>query len=229
LLEESAALVKELKKLPPSRLGALMGISPKLAELNAARYREFTLPFTPDNAKPALLAFRGDVYSGIEADDYGKEDFAFAEAHLRILSGLYGLLSPLDLMQPYRLEMGTSLRNPRGRDLYAFWGGRITQAVNDALKTSGSSHLVNLASQEYFAAVKPDSLEGNIITPVFKENKSGLLKVIGLLAKKARGMMANYAIKQRITNPESLKFFSQDGYRFAPELSDRQEWVFVRG
>jgi len=225
MLKESRTLIKELRGYTPKKLSALMDISDKLAALNVQRYKDFATPFTPANARQALLAFKGDVYGPIEVDSYSKDDFAFAQKHMRILSGLYGLLRPLDLIQPYRLEMGTRLKNPKGRDLYSFWGEGITQALNEANK---SKVLVNLASEEYFKAVKPAQLDGRLINIIFKENQKGKLKIIGLFAKKARGMMANYIVKNRVVDEEELKHFKAGGYQFQPALSNAMDWVFVR-
>lgn len=228
MLKESQALVKELRAYTPKKLSVLMGISDKLAALNARRYKDFSTPFTLANAKQALLAFKGDVYEPIEVESYGRDEFAFAQEHVHILSGLYGLLKPLDLIQPYRLEMGTRLKNPRGKDLYAFWGGRITQAVNKTLAGHKRKVLLNLASEEYFSAVQPDKLEGQLIHIVFKENQKGKLKIIGLFAKKARGMMANYIIRNHIDDADALKAFHDGGYHFEKSLSSPDKWVFVR-
>lgn len=224
LLSDSETLVKELRKLSAPKLGELMEISDKLSALNYARYQEFHTPFTAKNARPALLAFKGDVYDGFDLSQYDKEDFAFAQKHLHILSGLYGLLRPLDLIQPYRLEMSIRLKNPRGKDLYAFWGGRITEAINAAKP----KHIINLASLEYFKAVQPGKLKAPLVTPVFKEKKGNQLKIIGLFAKAARGVMADYIIRHRLKNPEALKEFSENGYRFREDLSKDGELVFVR-
>ncbi len=228
LRNDSLLLVKELKKYSPARLESLMDISPKLASLNHERFQRFAPEFTEANARPALLAFRGDVYDGLQADSFSKADITFAQSHLRILSGLYGLLRPLDLIQPYRLEMKTKLKTPRRKDLYAFWGSRITDRLNDALAASGNDTLINLASEEYFKAVQPEKLKGTIITPVFKEHHKGKLQVIALFAKQARGMMANYCIKERIRKPDLLRSFNMNGYCFAPDLSDAATWVFAR-
>lgn len=228
LRNDSLLLVKELKKYTPAKLESLMDISPKLAALNHARYQAFTPDFTESNARPALLAFRGDVYDGLQADSFSKADIAFAQSHLRILSGLYGALRPLDLIQPYRLEMKTKLKTPRKKDLYDFWGSRITEQLNDALAASENDTLINLASEEYFKAVQPKALHGSIITPVFKEYHKGKLQIIALFAKKARGMMAHYAITQRLKTPEGLKKFTQCGYRFDSALSTEHEWIFTR-
>lgn len=227
-LSDSKTLVTQLKKLSKDQIGELMGISPKLAELNEERFKTWKAPFTTTNAKQSLLAFKGDVYTDIETDKFSDEDFDFAQDHLRILSGLYGVLRPLDLMQPYRLEMGTRLQNKRGKNLYEFWGTKITEALNDALATSGSDTLVNLASNEYFGSVVPDKLDGQIITPIFKDTKNGKVKIISFFAKRARGMMANHIIRKRITAPTELKKFKVAGYKFDKKLSTDTEYTFVR-
>ena len=205
-----------------------MDLSDKLAHLNYDRYQTFSTPFTPDNARQALLAFKGDVYAPMEVASYTKKQFEFAQAHLRILSGLYGLLKPLDLMQPYRLEMGTSLPNSRGKNLYEFWEKRIAKAINNDLKNHKNKIVINLASVEYFHSVKPELLDGTLLTIAFKEKHKGGLKVIGLFAKKARGMMANFIIKNGIYDSAELKGFTQDGYSYQRTLSNEQEWVFTR-
>lgn len=227
-LKESQTLIKILRDYSPAKLSSLMDISDKLAALNVGRFQQFKTPFTEKNAKQALLAFTGDVYSGIETDIYKKHEFDFAQNHVRILSGLYGLLRPLDLMQPYRLEMGTSLKNPRGKDLYAFWGDRITQAINQELADHKSKILINLASEEYFSAVRPKKLESRLINIVFKENHKGKLKIIALFAKKARGMMANYIIKNQIDDSKGLLEFQDGNYRFDKALSTDKYFVFTR-
>ena len=227
-LLESRRLVRRLRELSAEDLAGLMHISPKLAELNFERYRQWKTPFTPSNARPAALAFKGDVYTGLGADDFSADDLDCAQDCLRILSGLYGLLRPLDLIQPYRLEMGTRLSNPRGANLYEFWGGRISADMRATLAGQRRPTLVNLASQEYYRAVRPRELGAPVVTPVFKERRNGSCRVIGLFAKKARGRMARYAIKNRLTRAEQLLDFAEDGYRHAPELSGASEWVFVR-
>ena len=227
-LEDTQVLVKSLARMKEKKIGELMGISPKLAALNYDRYQSFSLPFTPDNAKQALMCFKGDVYLSFNLEDYQEAEFAFAQKHLRILSGLYGLLKPLDLIQPYRLEMGTKMKNRRGKDLYAFWGDRITKALNEALEESGSSLLVNLASNEYFKSVKPKKLKGKIITPVFKDDRNGQLKSIFLYAKQARGAMCDFAIREKVTEPEQLKAFTGMGYAYHDALSTEDQWVFTR-
>ncbi|WP_107850794.1 peroxide stress protein YaaA [Oceanimonas marisflavi] len=228
LLEHSAELIERARKLTPAEIGKLMKISDKLAGLNAARFADWQPEFTPDNAKQALLAFKGDVYTGLDAETLSRDDFAFAQQHLRMLSGLYGVLRPLDLMQPYRLEMGTKLDNARGKDLYAFWGNIITDALNKAMAEQGDNVLVNLASNEYFKAVKPKQLEGQIVTPVFRDCKNGQYKVISFYAKKARGMMARYIIENRLSEVSQLTTFDVDGYYFVESESTATELVFRR-
>ena len=227
-LDRSRELIKQLRTLSEEEIGALMGISPKLAALNHERYRDWKPPFSLDNAKQALLAFKGDVYTGFDLSAYAEEDFAYAQGHLRILSGLYGLLRPLDLMQAYRLEMGTKLGNKRGKDLYEFWGGTITEALNAAIAESGTNVLVNLASNEYYHSVKPDSVDARIITPVFKDEKNGKLKIISFFAKKARGAMSDYLIRSRVEKADGLKKFTGLGYKFSKDLSEGDTWVFTR-
>lgn len=228
-LSEAQALVGGLRKYNVTKLQTLMNISPKLAALNVERYKQFSVPFTPENARPALLTFKGDVYAGIEVERYDRADFAFAQSHARILSGLYGVLRPLDLMQPYRLEMGIGLPNPKGKNLYVFWGKSISQSLNNAAKNAKAKYVVNLASEEYASAMMRDVLEWPVIDIVFKEHHKGDLKIIGLMAKRARGKMANWIIRNRITHVEKLQNFSESGYQFAPELSDEKRWVFAGG
>lgn len=227
-LNESARLIKELKKKSVKKIGDLMEVSEKIAELNYHRYQNFNIPFSPDNARQALLAFRGDVYTDIEIDSYSKKDFEFAQEHLRILSGLYGLLRPLDLIQPYRLEMKIKLKNSRGKNLYEFWGDRITKALNEALLKQKSQYVVNLASNEYFKAINPKNLKGKIITPVFKENHNGTYKIIAIYAKRARGMMSNFIIRNKIDAVEKLKTFQEAGYEYSEPMSTENEWAFIR-
>ncbi|QFU00327.1 hypothetical protein FIU83_01570 [Halomonas sp. THAF5a] len=227
-LDKSQALIEILRDYSPQRLSELMGISDKLAGLNAARFADWHTPFTPENAKPAAQAFQGDVYVGLEADRFDDGDNAFAQEHLRILSGLYGLLRPLDLIQPYRLEMGTRLENPAGKDLYAFWKATLTAELDRAVAESGSPVLVNLASNEYFKAIDTRRLAARVITPVFKDEKNGKLKIISFYAKKARGLMAAWMIHQRLDDPEGLKDFDVAGYAFDPALSEGDTLVFTR-
>lgn len=206
----------------------LMGISENLADLNYQRFQHFSRPFDRSNAKPAIFAFRGDTYVGLDADTMKDADIDWAEDHFRMLSGLYGLLKPRDLMQPYRLEMGTRLENPRGKDLYAFWGDKIAKEINKLTEGHKDRSLINLASNEYFKSVKTKLLDGPVITPVFKEVKGGAAKVVGFSAKRARGMMARYMIDNRLENPQDLKKFNVDGYCYQDDLSNETEWVFTR-
>ncbi|KDM90458.1 peroxide stress protein YaaA [Photobacterium galatheae] len=228
LLDHSAELIEVCRTLTPMDIASLMKVSDKIAGLNAARFAEWQPDFTPANSRQAILAFKGDVYTGLEAESMDAADFAFAQQHLRMLSGLYGLLRPLDLMQPYRLEMGTKLANGRGTNLYQFWDNIITEKLNTALAEQGDDILINLASNEYFKAVKPKSLKGKVVTPVFKDCKNGQYKVISFFAKKARGMMARYMIDHRLTSVEQLKKFDVAGYYFSPEESTDKELVFKR-
>lgn len=227
-LGEARALAKQLRGMGEGELAALMSLSPKLAALNVERYRAWKPPFTLDNARQALFAFKGDVYTGFDLSGYDGADFAYAQDHLRILSGLYGVLRPLDLIQPYRLEMGTALVTKRGRSLYEFWGARIAEALNVAVAGSGTDRLVNLASQEYFQAVDLSRLRVRVITPVFKDGKAGNYKVISLFAKKARGAMADYMIRERVTAVARLKAFRGLGYTWNAGLSRGDELVFTR-
>lgn len=228
LLDDAQALIEQLQPLAPQDVSALMHISDKLGVLNYDRFQQWQRPFTNKNARQAVLAFKGDVYVGLDAYQFNDDDFAFAQQHLRILSGLYGLLRPLDLMQAYRLEMGTKFTNNRGKDLYTFWGDTITQHLNKQLKSLSTDTVINLASTEYFKSVKPKLLNANIITPIFKDEKNGTLKIISFYAKKARGRMSAYIIKNKLTNPEQLKAFDWDGYRFNPAMSSADKWVFTR-
>lgn len=227
-LEQSQELIETAKQLSPEDLAGLMKISEKLSQLNWQRYQDFQQPFSLDNAKQALLAFKGDVYVGIASESYDKEDFAFAQKHLRILSGLYGALRPLDLIQPYRLEMGTQLKNNHGKNLYEFWGTQVTEIINQDLSGHSLPLLINLASNEYYKAIKPKVLNAKILTLAFKENKAGIYKTIGIHAKRARGLMTNYIIKNRLTNAEQIKSFNNENYGFNKSLSSEKEWVFSR-
>lgn len=227
-LADSQQLINRLKRYSPLDVAELMKVSMKIADLNVDRYAKWKKPFTEKNAKQAVLAFKGDVYTGLEADTFNSQDFKFAQEHLRILSGLYGLLRPLDLMQAYRLEMGTRLENDRGKNLYEFWGTTITDGLNKQLKKIKSDSLINLASNEYFKSVKPKSLNAQIITPAFKERKNGEYKMIGIYAKKARGMLSRYIIKNCLSRPEDIQAFTEDGYRFNKKLSTASNWVFTR-
>ena len=227
-LDDSQALIQQLRELSPAQISELMHLSDKLAGLNAARFGSWTPDFTPANAKQALLAFKGDVYTGLDAEGLGEDDFSYAQNHLRMLSGLYGLLRPLDLMQPYRLEMGTKLANARGKDLYAFWGTRISEWLNQALAEQGDDVLLNLASNEYFSAVKRSALKARVINVDFKDLKNGQYKIISFYAKKARGMMARYVIRERLRDPAGLKDFNAHGYYFSAEQSGPDQLVFLR-
>lgn len=227
--EESAQLAAKLKTFSARRLAALMGINPKLAELNRARFQEWAMPFTQENAKPAIRLFDGEVYRGLGAGSLDADDLRFAQEHLRILSGLHGVLRPFDLVRPYRLEMGTSLSMGRGRkNLYAFWGDRITDELNGALRKSGSAALIDLASTEYFKSVQRDRLEGRIITPIFKEDRPGGPKVLMTYAKHQRGAMARWIIRHRVMEAEKIKQYGDDGYHFDPGSSSANQWVFLR-
>lgn len=224
LLNHAEELLVDLKTLAPQAISSLMSLSDNLGALNYERFQAWQTPSTEDNARPAMLAFKGDVYQGLDADSMSADDMRWAQDHLRILSGLYGVLRPLDLMRPYRLEMGTKLANQRGSDLYQFWGDIIT----DELNAIGSSVLVNLASTEYFKSVKKKAIAARIVTPVFMDNKNGTYKIISFYAKTARGLMSSYIIRNRITDVEQLKQFDSAGYRFNPALSETDQWVFVR-
>ncbi|MDI9764984.1 peroxide stress protein YaaA [Pantoea dispersa] len=228
LLEKSQQLIDVARDLSPAQIASLMGISDKLAHLNADRFSQWQPPFSPDNARQAILAFKGDVYTGLQAETFSEADFDFAQKHLRMLSGLYGLLRPLDLMQPYRLEMGIKLANPAGKDLYSFWGDLLTQKLNDALAEQGDDVLINLASDEYFKAIKPKQLNAELVKPMFLDEKNGKFKVISFYAKKARGLMSRYVIEKRLTKPTQLKKFDVDGYFFDAAESKGNELVFKR-
>ena len=219
LLKQTKVLMKELEKLSKKDIVKLMSVSDKIAELNYERFHDYKFPFNLKNAKQALFAFQGDVYRDIDIENYNDKAMTFAQDHLRILSGLYGLLRPLDLIQPYRLEMKTKLKNPAGKDLYEFWGQQITAALQD-------DTVINLASNEYSKALK--NFSGRMITPVFKEIKDGQPKIIAIYAKLARGTMSNFIIKTQITKPEKIQEFNQDGYKFQPKLSNEDEFVFHR-
>ncbi len=227
-LDQSQLLINRLKDLSSLDLSELMHISTKIADLNFERNHEWHTPFTPQNARQALFAFKGDVYTGLDAYSLNTQNIAFAQKHLRMLSGLYGLLKPLDLMQAYRLEMGSRLSNVRGKNLYEFWGERITQVINEQLKQNNSKTLLNLASNEYFKSVKTKKVNADIITPAFKDYKNGDYKMIGFYAKKARGLMSRYIIDNEITDVEKIKKFNCEGYQFHPAFSEGNTWVFTR-
>jgi hypothetical protein len=228
LLEHSKELLKGLKTLTPQEVCALMGLSDKLGALNYERFQEWRTPFDIKNARPAVLAFKGDVYQGLAADTMSPDDLNWAQDNLRILSGLYGILRPLDLMQPYRLEMGTKFINERGPDLYAFWDGIINKELNRLLAHS-EDVLLNLASNEYFKATKEKTISKRIVTPVFMDMKDGKYKIISFFAKKARGLMAAFIIKNRISDVELIKTFDSDDYSFNSTLTEGDRWVFTRG
>lgn len=227
-LDHAQDLIQQLRDFTPAQIAELMHLSDKLAGLNAARFGSWERPFNPSNAKQALLAFKGDVYTGLNAEDFSEADFDFAQTHLRMLSGLYGVLRPLDLMQPYRLEMGTKLANPRGNNLYDFWGERISGWLNEALAAQGDEVLLNLASTEYFSAVKRKALNAQVIDTEFKDLKNGQYKIISFYAKKARGLMARYVIKERLTNLAGLKDFTYEGYAYSSAQSTPSKLVFLR-
>ena len=228
LLEHSEQLLKDLRLLSPKDICSLMGLSDKLGALNYERFQEWQTPFSTDNAKQAILAFKGDVYQGLDADNMNADELNWAQDNLRILSGLYGLLRPLDLMQPYRLEMGTKFANQRGANLYQFWGDIITNQLNKLLSASPKSVLINLASNEYFKSVQANNLNAEIITPVFMDQKGDKYKIISFFAKRARGLMSAFIIKNKITDAQQLKTFNVDGYSFNSAMSDGNKWVFCR-
>ncbi|KLT73742.1 hypothetical protein PL75_02055 [Neisseria arctica] len=228
LLSEAEKLMAELRLLAPQELAELMHVSDKIALLNAERNVAWHTPFTLENAKQAVYLFNGDVYEGIDAASLPETGIDYLQNHVRLLSGLYGLLRPLDLIQPYRLEMGTAFANSRGKNLYEFWGSLITDLLNKTLVESGSDTLVNLASQEYFKSIDTKKLNARLITPVFKDEKNGQYKIISFYAKKARGLMVRYAADHQITSPEALKNFDYEGYTFNEAASSENEWVFLR-
>lgn len=231
MLDEAEKLVKVLQPKSPAALSKLMSISDKLGALNAGRFQTWERPFKPANARPAILTFAGDVYDGLDAGSLTEAKLKWAQDHVRILSGLYGLLRPLDLMQAYRLEMGTKLKTRRGPNLYKFWGTQIARSLNDALTAQKSPTLVNLASDEYFKSIDRKTLQATIVQPVFEEPRPGTEKqwgVISFLAKKARGSMTRYVIDKKLTRVNSLKKFDRDGYQFIEEASTESRWVFRR-
>jgi len=228
MLDKSEKLVERLKKMSPTQLSKLMGISSKLGELNFQRFQQWNLPFTAENSKQAILAFNGDVYQGLQAETLSEDILLLAQQKLRILSGLYGVLKPLDIIQPYRLEMGTPLKYFRKKDLYAFWNPFITNMVNEAIAESGSNVLVNLASNEYFKSIDKRKLKAEIVTPEFKDLKNGTYKMISFFAKKARGLMTRFILENNISEIESLQAFDSEGYIFNPHLSKPNNPVFTR-
>ena len=229
-VDDAAQLIDELRRYSPQQIASLMDISDALAHLNFQRYADWSPTFSPDNAKQAVLAFNGDVYEGFDAKTLSAADLDYAQRHVRVLSGLYGLLRPLDLLQPYRLEMGTRLPTARGKDLYAFWGERITDALSAQLRRNKGKErvLVNCASTEYFKSVRPGKLDARVVTPVFEDWKGGRYKIISFHAKRARGLMARFAVENRIDTPEKLKDFAAEGYAFDPAASNDAAFVFRR-
>jgi cytoplasmic iron level regulating protein YaaA (DUF328/UPF0246 family) len=225
---ESAKLIADLKKLAPQEIANLMGLSDQLAALNVGRYRDWSKKFTEENSKPAIYAFDGDVYDGFDVKTLNAKSVDFAQDHIRILSGLYGALRPLDLMQPYRLEMGTSFKNARGKDLYAFWGERVTDSLKKVLEKQKRPVLLNLASEEYFKVLQSKNLDCPVISPVFQDAKNGKYKIISFYAKRARGLMARYVVENRITDPEDLKDFDLDGYKYVASESKPDKPLFKR-
>ena len=228
LLDNSEELVHTVRALGKGRLKALMKLSDALTDLNHARYERYSTPFTPNNAKQAVFMFRGDTYVGLDPDTLSKDDLTYAQHHLGILSGLYGVLRPLDLIQPYRLEMGSRLSTQRGENLYDFWGSRLTDACNELTASHENRTVVSLASKEYIGAIQPEDLAGPFVTCHFKEMRDGVPKTIGLVAKKARGRMARYIVQNRVETEDDLKGFGEDGYAFEAGLSNEKDLVFVR-
>jgi uncharacterized protein len=227
-VSESAKLIADLKKLSPQEVADLMGLSDQLAALNVGRYRDWSKKFTDANSKPAIYAFNGDVYDGFDVKTLNSKAMDFAQDHIRILSGLYGALRPLDLMQPYRLEMGTSFKNARGKDLYAFWGERVTDSLRKLLEQQKKPVLLNLASEEYFKVLQAKNLDCPVISPVFQDGKDGKYKIISFYAKRARGLMARYVVENRITDPVDLKSFNLDGYKYVASESKPEKPLFRR-
>ncbi len=228
-LEDSNLLINILQRYSVTEIEKRIHLSHNLAQLNYDRYQNWCIPFTPQNAKQAILTFKGDVYAGLNIESFSDDQLQFTQEHLRILSGLYGLLRPLDLMQPYRLEMGTRLKNERGKNLYDFWGSRITNLINQQLQQSNSNILLNLASNEYFKSIHTKALDGRLITPIFKEKRDdGSYKIISIYAKKARGMMSAFILKNKLTEVEGIKHFKEAGYCYHKELSNDNDWIFTR-
>ena len=227
-LAQTERLVTSARRMSRKKLARTMNLSADLAELNFQRYQDFHTPFDLGNAKQAALVFNGDTYLGLDAQSLAEDDMVFAQDHLRIISGLYGLLRPLDLIQPYRLEMGARFKPPRRADLYDFWREQITKSLNDILRERDDQTVINLASSEYFKAVQPKNLIGKTITAAFKEIKGNQTRMIGTFAKQARGMMARYIIQNRLTEPEELKSFNSGGYEFRADLTEGDTWVFTR-
>ena len=228
MLDQSERLVDVLKKKSPKKIEKLMSVNSQLAELNYQRYQEWTTPFNEQNSKQAIHAFQGDVYRGLKADSFDEKDLAFAQDHLRILSGLYGLLRPLDLMQAYRLEMGTKLRTSRGKNLYEFWKDRITDKLNEAFEGEEEPIVINLASNEYFNSINSKKLKARVITPTFKDLKNGEYKFIQTYGKEARGYLTRFIIKNKTNDPEEMKAFNLEGYYYSADMSSEEQPVFLR-
>lgn len=228
MLDQSERLVDVLKKKSPKKIEKLMNVNSQLAELNYQRYQEWSTPFNGQNSKQAIHAFQGDVYRGLNADSFDERDLEFAQEHLRILSGLYGLLKPLDLMQAYRLEMGTKLRTTRGKNLYEFWKDRITDKLNEAFEGEEDPIVINLASNEYFKSINPKKLKARVITPTFKDLKNGEYKFIQTYGKEARGYLTRFIIKNKVNDPEEMKAFNLEGYYYSSEMSSEDQPVFLR-
>lgn len=228
-IKESEELIGVLRKYNPKKLQQLMKVSSDIAELNVERYAKWTKEHSFDNAKQAILAFTGEVYNGLKATEFSEADMDYSQNHLRILSGLYGVLKPLDLLQEYRLEMGTKLKFKKHANLYHFWGDKIVNELNETIKSQNNKTIINLASTEYFKAVNTKKLNANVVTPIFKDGKKGEYKVVMMYAKKARGMMTNYIIKNKIDHPTDLIGFNAEGYYFNPKLSTNNELIFYRG
>lgn len=229
LTTDAKQIMSHLKKFEQGELGKLMNISSKLAELNTIRHNNWEQKHDLKNSKQCVYAFNGEAYNGLNIEQFDEESMKYAQDHLKIISGLYGVLRPLDIIQPYRLEMGTKLKTDKGNNLYEFWGDKIAQVINKDATKSGSNTLINLASNEYFKAVNVKALSLDVITPVFKELKNDQYKVISVYAKKARGLMTAFAIKNRITEPEQLKNFEEEGYMFDANQSTDKQWIFTRG
>ncbi|MGY0399788.1 MAG: peroxide stress protein YaaA [Ostreibacterium sp.] len=227
-LAQSQLLINEAKKLSPTDISSLMKISEKLGILNYERFYDWQIPFNVDNAKQAILAFKGDVYTGLGAQTMQQDDLQWLNSHLGILSGLYGLLHPFDLIQAYRLEMGIKLPNSRGKNLYEFWGSMITNAINERLTSDKIPVLINLASNEYYKVIQPTSIAANIVTPIFKDEKNGQYKIISFYAKKARGLMVRWVVENRIENPKALVNFDVSGYEYDADASEARTLVFKR-
>ena len=227
LLEHSNELIKDLKSLNPQEVSSLMSLSDKLGALNYERFQEWKIPFTKSNSKQAILAFKGDVYQGLDAESLSETELIWAQKHVRILSGLYGILKPMDLMQPYRLEMGTKFATKRGQNLYDFWNSIITEELNKKF-SSDNTNLLNLASNEYFKSINVSELKANVISPVFMDKKNGKYKIISFFAKKARGLMTRYVIKNRIEDITDIQNFEDGGYCFNAAMSEDNRPVFCR-